>query len=209
MRRRMGIGIAIVVATLLGAVPWARAESSPSAATPSSLQGSATVLRIGTTSDLDTDNPFAVSAGSDWTVVTSQYDMLLKFSDGDLSPAPSLATGCDHSADYLTWTCTLRQGLTWSDGTPLTSEDVAFSYRFVIEHKIPQYISYFPFHPVFTTPDDTTLVWKAEKPTFAPSMPPWVYIVPEHVWSKYAGCRPEDDQDGPEHPQSSRAARSP
>ena len=55
----------------------------------------------------------------------------------------------------------------------------------MIEHKIPQYISYFPFHPVFTTPNDTTLVWTAEKPTFAPSMPPWVYIVPEHVWSKY------------------------
>jgi peptide/nickel transport system substrate-binding protein len=185
VRRRIGIGVAIVVATLLVAVPWARAQSSPSAATPSSSQGSATVLRVGTTSDLDTDNPFAVSGGSDWTVVTSQYDMLLKFSDGDLSPAPGLATGCDHSDDYLTWTCTLRQGLRWSDGTPLTSEDVAFSYRFVIEHKIPQYSSYFPFHPVFTTPDDTTLVWTAEKPTFAPSMPPWVYIVPEHVWSKY------------------------
>ena len=30
---------------------------------------------IGTTSDLITDNPWAVSAGSDWIVVTTQYDM--------------------------------------------------------------------------------------------------------------------------------------
>ena len=185
MRRGIGftVGVTLVsVTTLLGLVPGARAESGPSAV-PS--DGSKVVLRVGETADLDTDNPFAVSGGSDWTVVTTQYDMLLKFSDGDLGPAPSLATGCDHSDDYLTWTCTLRSGLRWSDGTPLTSKDVAFSYRFVMEHKIPQYISYFPFDPVFTTPNDTTLVWKAEKPTFAPSMPPWVYIVPEHVWSTY------------------------
>src|SRR5262249_48101972 len=108
-----------------------------------------------------------------------------KFSDQDLTAAPSLATGCDHSSDYLTWTCTLRSGLRWSDGTPLTSADVAWTYRFVMQHQFPQYISYFPFHPVFSTPNDTTLVWKADRPTFAPSMPPWVYIVPEHVWSRY------------------------
>ncbi len=155
------------------------------AQTPSPSTEEDQVLRVGVVSDLITDNPWAVSAGSDWSVVTVQYDMLLKFADEDLSPAPSLAEGCEPSADYLTWTCTLRDGLTWSDGTPLTSQDVAFTYRFVIDHKIPQYRSYFPFDPVFETPDDRTLIWKAQKPTFAPDVPPWVYIVPEHVWAKY------------------------
>jgi len=185
VRRRIGIGAGLAVVMLLGLVPGARAQSSPTSAGSSASQGSKTVLRVGETADMDTDNPFAVSGGSDWTSVTIQYDMLLKFSDADLSPGPSLATGCDHSQDYMTWTCTLRPGLRWSDGTPLTSEDVAFTYRFVMKHRFPQYISYFPFKPVFTTPNDTTLVWTAEKPTFAPDMPPWVYIVPEHVWSKY------------------------
>ena len=50
-------------------------------------------------------------------------------------------------------------GLKWSDGQPLTSEDVAFTYRFVIDNKIPQYKSYFPANPTFTTPmtDDARL----------------------------------------------------
>ena len=47
----------------------------------------------------------------------------------------------------MEWTCTLREGLRWSDGTPLTSRDVAFSYRFVIDNGIPQYRGYFPFRP--------------------------------------------------------------
>ena len=42
------------------------------------------VLTVGTTVDLITDNPWAVSAGSDWSVVTAQYDMLLKFDERDL-----------------------------------------------------------------------------------------------------------------------------
>ncbi|HEY5904862.1 MAG TPA: hypothetical protein VIX39_03545, partial [Actinomycetota bacterium] len=45
------------------------------------------VLRVGVVSDLITDNPWAVSAGSDWSVVTVQYDMMLKFAAEDLSPA--------------------------------------------------------------------------------------------------------------------------
>jgi peptide/nickel transport system substrate-binding protein len=184
----------IRVTAALTAVALAVGVGSPALAQDASpaADGSATpaaapeqVLRVGVVSDLITDNPWAVSAGSDWSVVTVQYDMLLKFADEDLSPAPSLAEGCEPSADYLTWTCTLRDGLTWSDGEPLTSRDVAFTYRFVIDHKIPQYRSYFPFDPAFETPDDRTLIWKAQKPTFAPDLPPWVYIVPEHVWARY------------------------
>lgn len=180
LRRSAAIAGLLVLAATAGSlleVP-SLASSSPSQAAP-------VRLRVGTTVDLGTDNPFADTAGNDYVVSTTEYDMLLKFADEDLSAAPSLATGCSHSSDYMTWTCTLRSGLKWSDGTPLTSSDVAFSYRFVIEHHISQYVSYFKSNPTFETPDPTTLVWKADRPTFAPQMPPWVYIVPEHVWAKY------------------------
>jgi peptide/nickel transport system substrate-binding protein len=179
MRHLVRFGVAIALLAVAGLAPVAQAQ------TAAPTGGDPVVLTVGETADLVSDNPFGVNSGSDWAVVTTQYDLLLKFSSEDLSPAPGLATGCEPSEDYMTWTCTLREGLKWSDGQPLTSKDVAFSYRFVIDHRIPQYRSYFPFNPTFETPDDTTLIWKAEKPTFAPSMPPWVYIVPEHVWSQY------------------------
>jgi peptide/nickel transport system substrate-binding protein len=178
--RATGVLLAALVAAVLVA-PLARAQSS----SPSGVED--LVLRVGTTSDLITDNPWAVSAGSDWSVVTIQYDMLLKFASKDLGPAPSLATGCEPNEDSTEWTCTLRDDLKWSDGTPLTSRDVAFTYRFVIDNKIPQYRSYFSSDPTFETPNDTTLIWKSAEPTFAPDMPPWVYIVPEKVWSQYDG----------------------
>lgn len=178
--RTRAIGTAAAVALLILASPFAHAqEASPS--------GKPVVLRVGTTVDLITDNPWAVSAGSDWTVVTAQYDMLLKFDDATLSPAPSLATGCTPNSDSTQWTCTLRDGLTWSDGSPLTSRDVAFSYRFVIDNKISQYRSYFKFNPTFETPDDRTLIWNTDQPTFAPEMPPWAYIVPQKVWQGVDG----------------------
>jgi peptide/nickel transport system substrate-binding protein len=170
---------ALLAMVLVGTVLWVTPAGAESPAPK-------VVLRIGTTTDLFTDNPFAVTANSDWEVVTSSYDMLMKFGDDDLRPAPSLAESCDHSADYITWTCHLRDGLKWSDGTPLTAEDVAFSYRFVIDHHISVYDSYFPSHPTFSTPDARTLVWTSDAPTFAPAMPPWVYVIPEHVWGKYA-----------------------
>ena len=199
MRRRIGIGIAVLVVTLVGLVPWAQAQSSPSST--ASAQGQKVVLQVGETADLDTDNPFAVSGGSDWTVVTSQYDMLLKFSDGDLSPAPSLATGCDHSADYLTWTCTLRPGLRWSDGTPLTSEDVAFSYRFVIKHQIPQYISYFPFQPgLHHAERHHAGLDRGEADVRAEHAAVGLHRARARV-VEVRRRRPEDDQDGSEHPQ--------
>jgi len=180
-RRGLAAAASVVVAVLALAGPAAHAQSTaPSDDEP-------VILRVGLSSDLTTDNVFAVSAGSDYTVATTEYDMLRKFAVADATAAPSLATGCDHNEDYTQWTCTLRDGLLWSDGTPLTSEDVAFSYRFVIDNKIPQYKSYFPGNPVFTTPDPLTFVWTADEPTFAPTMPPWVYIVPEHVWSQYDG----------------------
>ncbi len=184
MRRSLlhtaGVSASAVMIVLAVSGSFALAQSSGSSDGP-------VVLRVGTTVDLITDNPWAVSAGSDWAVVTAQYDMLLKFDSQTLSPAPSLATGCEPDSDSMVWTCTLRDGLKWSDGSPLTSRDIAFSYRFIIDNKIPQYRSYFPSDPTFTTPDDTTLVWTAQKPTFAPETPPWAYIVPQKVWEGVDG----------------------
>lgn len=181
-RLRPSVWLAAVVAVAVPtiAIPFAEAQT----ATPTDEE---LVLRVGVVADLNTDNPWAVEAGSDWTAVTIQYDMMLKFASEDLSPAPSLATGCEPNEASTQWTCTLREGLRWSDGSPLTSSDIAFTYRFVIDNKIPQYKSYFPFDPTFETPDARTLIWTAERPTFAPDMPPWVYIVPEKVWAPYDG----------------------
>ena len=125
--------------------------------------------------------------------------MLLKFASEDLGPAPSLATGCEPNEDSTEWTCTLRDGLKWSDGTPLTSARRRVHLPLRDRQQDPAVPSYFPSDPTFETPDDTTLIWKSTEPTFAPDMPPWVYIVPEKVWAQYDGKGLRDDQERREH----------
>ncbi len=52
----------------------------------------------------------------------------------DGSAAPDLAASWTSSADATTWTFTLKPGLKFSDGTPLTADDVVFSYETVLKN---------------------------------------------------------------------------
>ena len=44
-------------------------------------------------------------------------------------PAPNFATGYEVSEDGLTYTFAIREGLKWSDGTPLTAKDFEYSWK--------------------------------------------------------------------------------
>ncbi len=56
------------------------------------------------------------------------YDTLFAI-DQTFTPKPQMADGYTVSADKLTYTITLRDGLTWHDGTPVTSEDCITSLK--------------------------------------------------------------------------------
>ncbi len=49
---------------------------------------------------------------------------------------PALAERWTTSPDNLTYTLTLRDGVTWSDGTPFTSADVLFSFDAIYDPKV-------------------------------------------------------------------------
>ncbi|MFN8146615.1 MAG: ABC transporter substrate-binding protein [Candidatus Nanopelagicales bacterium] len=178
-----GAVAALVVLGVVGAPAQAISSSPPPSGSSSS---SGPVLRVGMTSGIDNPNIWALNSATEFEAVTLQYDMLMKYSDVDLTAAPGIATGCDPNADRTVWTCKIRPGLKWSDGVPLTSKDVAFSYKFAIDKEMPYFSGYFPEGTTFETPDDTTLIWKSPTPTNGPNVPAWVYVAPEHVWAKYA-----------------------
>jgi peptide/nickel transport system substrate-binding protein len=58
------------------------------------------------------------------------FDTLVKFEDGEY--VPSLATEWEASADAKAWTFTLRDGVSFSDGTALDAEDVKASLERVV-----------------------------------------------------------------------------
>ncbi|MGW8364531.1 ABC transporter substrate-binding protein [Streptomyces wedmorensis] len=63
------------------------------------------------------------------------FDGLLAF-DADMKLEPALASKLPQvSADGLTYTYTLRHGVTFSDGVPFTAKDVVFTYRTILDPK--------------------------------------------------------------------------
>ncbi|MDE3077958.1 MAG: peptide ABC transporter substrate-binding protein, partial [Chloroflexota bacterium] len=58
-----------------------------------------------------------------------QLNGTLVYPDKDLNVKPGLAEKWDISPDGLTYTFHLRQGLKWSDGSPLTAKDFEYSFK--------------------------------------------------------------------------------
>jgi len=180
--RIMSAAIALTIAASVGAFGMASATADSASPSPAAAPK---VLRIGTTTSIDNPTIWAVNSASEWGSIVIQYDMALKFGP-DLTASPGLATSCDPSEDNRTWTCHLRDGLKWSDGQPITSKDVVFSYNFVRDKQFDYFKSYFPEGTTFTTPDDKTYVWHMKDPGIGPMRPAWCIIVPEHIWGKYS-----------------------
>ncbi len=63
------------------------------------------------------------------SVALALFEGLAALDERTSLPVPAAAERWETSADGLTWTFRLRPDLRWSDGTPLTSEDFAWSLR--------------------------------------------------------------------------------
>ena len=53
----------------------------------------------------------------------------------DLAPAPDLAKSWEAAADGMSWTFTLRDDAKWTDGQPITADDVAFTFNDIVLKK--------------------------------------------------------------------------
>lgn len=61
-----------------------------------------------------------------WTILYNVMEGLLTIPAGGNEPVPALAESCDFE-DAQTYTCTLKQGVKFHDGTDFTASDVKFS----------------------------------------------------------------------------------
>lgn len=79
-------------------------------------------------SNLDPAGPGTfVSGSTGGTEMASIYDTLMRYDSGDDRYVPQLAQSLEHSDDYLTWTLRLRDGETFSDGSPVDADAVVAS----------------------------------------------------------------------------------
>lgn len=90
------------------------------------------VLHIQVGPSPETIDPALNSAVDGANMIIHAFEGLLKF-DRDNNIVAALADKWEQSEDGLTWTFHLRDGLKWSDGSPLTAEDFVYSWRRVVD----------------------------------------------------------------------------
>ena len=103
-----------------------------------------------------------------------QYATLTDKAADDFATIPGLAERWTASDDGLTYTYTLREGLKWSDGEPLTADDVAWTIN---TSRDQEWINHFA-----TTQNLTATA------------------MDDRRWRSYVGARSEAAHDGRVHP---------
>ena len=83
-------------------------------------------LRLGLAVETDTLDPHFHYFGGALALTSQIFDPLVA-TDADGTLVPALATAW-RTVDDQTWEFDLRSGVRFSDGTPLTADDVAFTY---------------------------------------------------------------------------------
>jgi ABC-type transport system substrate-binding protein len=92
-------------------------------------------------SDIQTFNWFNTNNLRDYFIASLIYDSLVKFST-NMTIVPWLAKNYTISNDGLIYTFYLRPNITFSNGVPLTAEDVAFTYSWALKNKAPYIYPY-------------------------------------------------------------------
>ncbi|WP_026256877.1 ABC transporter substrate-binding protein [Actinopolymorpha alba] len=89
-------------------------------------------LVFGTTDAFGTVDPAGSYDNPGWEILYNSAQTLLSIPPGGSEPTPDAAEKCEFS-DPKTYTCTLKKDLAFSDGSPLTSEDVKFTFDRMIK----------------------------------------------------------------------------
>ena len=177
-RRSWGITMAVAA---LGAMTIGTALATTGGAT---APGSTVTLTVGLQQDLDSPNVTAGYLVSSYELWNLQYATLTDKAADDFATIPGLAEEWTASDDGLTYTYTLREGLQWSDGTPLTAEDVAWTINTSRDQAWLNHSSV-TANLTATAIDDRTVEIVSSVPD--PKLPTMdVYILPKHIWEEPA-----------------------
>jgi len=160
-------GLALLAVLGLGLTACS-SSSSPSANKSASTSNKTLVIEdnTGATSYTDDFNPFDTNSFARTENTASFiYEPLFQFNtlDSSSAPIPWLATNSAWSDGNKTLTLTLRQGVKWTDGTPFTSADVAYTFQTVTADQAANTFAV-PTASSITTPDANTVVMKFSAP---------------------------------------------
>jgi peptide/nickel transport system substrate-binding protein len=166
------------------------------AAASGSERKSGGTFRLGTSSRIDSLNPFVAFNQDAYSTFEYIYPELIQYDKANRNFAPDFATSWKATNGGKTWTFKTRAGAVWSDGQPLTSADAAWTINTAIKYKGGATANSAGLIAHITradAPTPTTLVVHYQAPLGNvlgqfQQFP----ILPKHIWSTHTGHKGND-----------------
>ncbi|MEM6324744.1 MAG: ABC transporter substrate-binding protein, partial [Pseudomonadota bacterium] len=125
LTRRSLLALTAAAALAMGSLSIATAQTPPG------------VLVVGQIAEPQALDPHAVTAVNDFRILMNVYDGLVRYSSGTLEVEPALATDWTISDDGTVYTFTLRDGVTFHDGSAFDAEAVVFNFERMLNEDHP------------------------------------------------------------------------
>ncbi|GLY06063.1 ABC transporter substrate-binding protein [Actinoplanes sp. NBRC 101535] len=181
---------AVALAGVLATGGLAACGDSPNANKNAANGSQADYLSIGMPNGTVTENnnPFVgTSAGASLGYRWMLYEPLGQWNNTKPADSlkPWLASEITWSADYKTVDLVIRDKATWSDGKPLTAEDVVFTLNLVKSNEALNIFAV-PFDQITADGDKVKVTFKTSQFTTQHKVIGQIPIVPKHIWEKIA-----------------------
>ena len=144
--------------------------------------GDRRTLRIGGPQEPDNLNPLASTSVWGWKWMRLYYDRLVRLSP-DVEPVPWMATSIE-AVDETTIDVTLREGLSFHDGEPLTAADVAFTFDYYMNSEYSYFNAYLAAIDNVEQTGELSVRFNLKEPSapFATITLSQIPILPQHLW---------------------------
>jgi len=153
------------------------------------------VFRLGTSSRIDSLNPYVAFNQDAYSTFMYVYPYLVQYNK-KLQFAPDFARSWKVSKDGKTWTFKTAANAKWSDGEPLTAADAAWTFNANVKYQstgTANFAGLVAHMKRAEAPNATTLIVRYEAPVGnVLSQLEQIPILPQHIWSKYTGHKGKD-----------------
>ena len=139
-------------------------------------------VRTGFTNPLKTLNPVNAKSHDEFMALRMIYDRLFRIGP-DGVPNPWAAAGYK-VLDPTTVEVTIREGMLWHDGRPVTAEDVKFTFDYHAKHKAPFFARSLQNVEEARITSKHTLRFTLKKPyaPFVSNVLGAMFLIPKHIW---------------------------
>ena len=137
---------------------------------------------VNTSEDVDSIKPFYISGDADSRVTEIIWDRVMRIgADGLAKPWAAESVVWEDDTNVLV---TLREGMTWHDGEPVTADDLMYSFEVPATGEAPMYEPFVSKIANMEEVDDLSVRFTLSEPwvAFETASLAKINLIPKHVW---------------------------